>query len=484
MKISDSFCLSSFNKEPSYFDRVISTVDNYFYFGGRQIEIIARNEATRELICLSNPGRSVSTAEKVVKILSYLIFPIVLIALLIRFLLHKVLHKNHKIILIDRQDPCTPCALYLKDAIAMRDTFMKIRFTQPNNDILRTTLNQQGLKIVHFYQDSTSSQLLITMTSTRFPDIAFTFVVPSSSITTSKPEDIQWALMEHLWNCTKAINVAKQQNLNHLIISNPIGMSLQDGVIIHHTRNGLLKDKSLSKKETSSSIKDHNILQKGLNDLTKFTVISGYPGKVFARSQRNFICVNNIKDIYKILIIDPGNTFPVCLDKDSEAENRVSALMPILKNTPPEYLKGMLNQIPNSIKSKIKNIHSLLSKEFLDNTLDLKAPIFMTDSTQSQISNHDKRLLVTNFLRFISQRASVQNDSGRDMVVFYKHGQSYPGGGTGILIDQLNNYGSMFYKPEGIQEKCLGESIMDQLVNVGIFSKYNNTDTMVCAYFD
>ncbi|WP_375797231.1 DUF648 domain-containing protein [Chlamydia crocodili] len=484
MRIPDSFCLSSFNKEPSYFEKVLSKVDNYFYFGGRQIEIVTRNEITQELICLSSPGRHVPLAEKIVKILSYLIFPIVLTALLVRFLLHKVLHKNHRVILIDRQDPCTPCSLYLKDAIAIRDKFMDLRFTQPNNDALRTALRLQGLRVVHFYQDETSNQLLLTMTSRRFPDIAFTFVVPTKSITLPQPEDMQWSIMEHLWNCTKAINVARRQNLDNLMISKPIGISLQDGVLIHHIHNTLLTEKSLDKEDVLTSIEEHNNLQNGLNDLVNFTVLTGYPGKVFAKSQRKFVCVDSAENLHMALVIDPGHTFTTHPDENTKIESRVSALMPILKSVPPEYLKGMLNQIPNPIKSKMQNLNSLLSKEFLNNTLDIQVPLFVSDPTQEQISEEEKKQLVKNFLKFISQRTVGQNDNGRNMVVFYKHGQSYPGGGEGILINQLNNYGSMFFKSDGSQEKCLGESIMDQLVNIGIFSDYENTETMVCAYFD
>ncbi|MEF9497091.1 DUF648 domain-containing protein [Chlamydia sp. 04-14] len=484
MRISESFCLSSFNKQPNYFERVLSKVDSYFYFGGRQIEIVARNEKTQELICLSSPGRPVPLAEKIIKILSYLIFPVVLIALLVRFLLHKVVHRNQSVVLIDRQDPCTPAALYLKDALAIRDKFMDLRFTQPNNDALRAALHLQGLRVVHFYQDETTNQMLLTMTSQRFPDIAFTFVVPTRSITLPPPEEMQWSIMEHLWRCTKAINVAKRQNLDNLMISKPVGISVQDGVLIHYLHNISLTEKSLDKGDVSTSIEEHNNLQNCLNDLVTFTGYTGYPGKVFAKSQRKFVCVDSVENLHMAMVVDPGHTFTTYPDENTEIENRVSALMPIFKSVPPEYLKGMLNQIPHSIKSKMQNLNSLLSKEFLNNTLNIQAPLFASDPTQRQIADQEKKQLVENFLKFISQRVIGPNDNGRNMIVFYKHGQSYRGGGDGILINQLNNYGSMFFKPDDAQGKCLGESIMDQLVDIGIFSDYENTETMVCAYFD
>lgn len=484
MRIHESFCLSSFNKEPSCFDKVLSTVDRYFYFGGKQIEIVARNEKTRELFCLTSPGRNVSIVEKVLKILSYFIFPIVLTALLVRFLLHKILHKNHRVVLINSQEPCTPSGLYLKEAIAIRDKFMDLRGKLRNNNELRRALIGEGLWVEHFYLDETSTQLLLTMTSQRFSDIAFTFVVPATANVMPKPEDLQCSIMEHLWNCTKAINVAQRKKLDNLILSKPVGISVRDGVLIHHIHSIHLHERSLNKKNVSTSVEEHNNLQNCLNDLVNFTVATGYHGKAFAKSHRKFVCMDNAENLYMTLVIDPGHVCQRCPNKNAGIENRASCLMPILKSVPPEYLKGMLGQIPSSIKSKIENLHSLLSKQFLNNTLDIQAPLFSPDALQGQISDEEKKELVKNFLGFISKRAVVQNDQGRPRVLFYKHGQSYPGGGDGVLINQLNNYGSMFFKTTGTQEKCLGESIMDQLVHMGIFSEYENTDTIVCAYFD
>lgn len=71
MRISTNFCLSPFNQEPSYCDKILSKLDNYFYFGGKQVEIVGRNERTQEILCISSSGRHVPIAEKIIKILSY-----------------------------------------------------------------------------------------------------------------------------------------------------------------------------------------------------------------------------------------------------------------------------------------------------------------------------------------------------------------------------------------------------------------------------
>lgn len=63
MRISTNFCLSPFNQEPSYCDKILSKLDNYFYFGGKQVEIVGRNERTQEILCISSSGRHVPIAE-------------------------------------------------------------------------------------------------------------------------------------------------------------------------------------------------------------------------------------------------------------------------------------------------------------------------------------------------------------------------------------------------------------------------------------
>ncbi|SFV97384.1 KDO-transferase family protein [Chlamydia abortus] len=97
----------------------MSKLDNYFYFGGKQIEIVGRNEQTQEIICMSSSGRHVPIAEKIIKILSYVLLPIVCMALLIRFLLHQALHS--KVVLINQQGAHTPCEAYLNQAKAIRN---------------------------------------------------------------------------------------------------------------------------------------------------------------------------------------------------------------------------------------------------------------------------------------------------------------------------------------------------------------------------
>ncbi|AFS27039.1 DUF648 domain-containing protein [Chlamydia psittaci] len=476
MRISTNFCLSPFNQEPSYCDKILSKLDNYFYFGGKQVEIVGRNERTQEILCISSSGRHVPIAEKIIKILSYVLLPIVLVALLIRFLLHKAL--NSKVVLMDRQGLGTPCESYLNQAKAIRNKFILLRYAYRNdNNALKTALNSEGLKVVHFYREETTNQLLLTMTSQNLPNIAFTLAIP---VTTATPEEREQALMKHLWNCIQSINTAKRQNLDHLMISNPIGIHLKYGMIIHCIRDIHLTEHTLNKHDASTSVEEHNHLQNAFNDLVNFTVLTGYPGKVFAKSDRKFVRLDSATNSRALLIIDPGHV-TTYTDKNKEREQRVTALIPILQHVPPEYLQGMLNQIPRSIKSKIKNLHFLLSQEFLDKTLDIQAPLFTSDHVQTPLSNQEKRQLVQDFLNFIARRAVVQNTAGRKMIVFY---QGNPGEGEATLMNQYNNCGSMFYKPEGTQEKCLGESLMDQLIAIGIFSSYESTENMICAYFD
>lgn len=479
MRIAPHFCLSSFNKEPTYCDKIVSKLDNYFYFGGKQIEIVGRNEQTQKIICMSSSGRHVPIAEKIIKILSYVLLPIVCMALLIRFLLHKALHS--KVVLINQQGAHTPCEAYLNQAKAIRNKFIELRLAYPHdNNALKDALYREGLQVIHFYREETTNQLLLTMTSKHVPNIAFTLAIP---ITTATPEEREQALVKHLWNCLKSINIAKRKHLDNLMISNPIGMNLKDGVIIHHIRDTHLTEHTLNKQDASTSVEEHNHLQNAFNDLTNFTVLTGYPGKVFAKSERKFVCLDSTTNTRALLIIDPGHV-TTSTDTNKEREQRATALIPILKHVPPEYLKGMINQIPASIKATINNLHSLISQEFLDKTLNIEAPLFTPNHLHAPLSHQEKKQLVKNFLNSISRKVVVQNDAGRKMIVFDKHDQSHLGGGEGALMNQYTNYEFMFYKPEETQEKCLGESLMDQLIAIGIFSSYENTETSVCAYFD
>ncbi|ANH78971.1 DUF648 domain-containing protein [Candidatus Chlamydia sanziniae] len=70
----------------SYAARAVALLDNYFYFGGEQTQVIAAGGSY--VFCRKVAGRPVSLAEKVLKILSFLLFPLVLIALAFRALLH------------------------------------------------------------------------------------------------------------------------------------------------------------------------------------------------------------------------------------------------------------------------------------------------------------------------------------------------------------------------------------------------------------
>ncbi|AGW38046.1 hypothetical protein CPE1_0559 [Chlamydia pecorum PV3056/3] len=62
-------------------------LDRYFYFGGEQTQIIT-TDGKSYVICRRIHGSHVSLLEKVLKIISYLFLPILILALLLRAILH------------------------------------------------------------------------------------------------------------------------------------------------------------------------------------------------------------------------------------------------------------------------------------------------------------------------------------------------------------------------------------------------------------
>lgn len=97
---------------------------------------------------------------------------------------------------MDQQGLGTPCESYLNQAKAIRNKFIPLRYAYRNdNNALKTALNREGLKVVHFYREETTNQLLLTMTSQNLPNIAFTLAIP---VTTATPEEREQALMKHL----------------------------------------------------------------------------------------------------------------------------------------------------------------------------------------------------------------------------------------------------------------------------------------------
>ncbi|BAA99184.1 hypothetical protein [Chlamydia pneumoniae J138] len=70
----------------SFQHRVMAALDNWFFLGGRRLKVVSLDSCNSGQAC--EEYVPISTTEKVLKILSYLLIPIVIIALLIRYLLH------------------------------------------------------------------------------------------------------------------------------------------------------------------------------------------------------------------------------------------------------------------------------------------------------------------------------------------------------------------------------------------------------------
>ncbi|QEM73903.1 DUF648 domain-containing protein [Chlamydia abortus] len=99
---------SNYSK-PSFLEKTVSFLDACFYLGGEQSYIVARDSENRAW-SITLPGRAsatyaLGTCEKILKIIGVLLFPITLIALAIRFLLHSYLSYKRRIVSLDSLVP-------------------------------------------------------------------------------------------------------------------------------------------------------------------------------------------------------------------------------------------------------------------------------------------------------------------------------------------------------------------------------------------
>ncbi|SGA01411.1 Family of uncharacterised function (DUF648) [Chlamydia abortus] len=88
---------SNYSK-PSFLEKTVSFLDACFYLGGEQSYIVARDSENRAW-SLTLPGRASPTY------IGVLLFPITLIALAIRFLLHSYLSYKRRIVSLDSLVP-------------------------------------------------------------------------------------------------------------------------------------------------------------------------------------------------------------------------------------------------------------------------------------------------------------------------------------------------------------------------------------------
>ncbi|WP_201456965.1 DUF648 domain-containing protein [Chlamydia sp. 17-3921] len=83
---------------PTCLEKLLNIIDNYLNLGGKRTVVVA--SSWRYDIALTEQSH-ISTCEKILKILSFIFFPIVLIALALHYFLHTYYEKTHKIFYLD-----------------------------------------------------------------------------------------------------------------------------------------------------------------------------------------------------------------------------------------------------------------------------------------------------------------------------------------------------------------------------------------------
>lgn len=154
---------------PNRTEKVSAFLDSYFYLGGKRTKVIDKSTELGLRFAIQDQGREVSTAEKVLKILSWIFIPIVIVAWLLRQALHLYLHLTYPCVYLD-----APLSEALqKDIIT---TCQKIAYATKFRTILTTEeeacqeLIAEGITLIkpeeefanvlpeRFYLDSRTSQ--------------------------------------------------------------------------------------------------------------------------------------------------------------------------------------------------------------------------------------------------------------------------------------------------------------------------------------
>ncbi|BAE81220.1 hypothetical protein [Chlamydia felis Fe/C-56] len=86
--------------KPSFLEKTVSFLDSCFYLEGKQTYVVARDPQDR-FLSVTVPGKTLSTCEKVLKIISWVLIPLTIIALALRNLLHAYLSYKGRIVCLD-----------------------------------------------------------------------------------------------------------------------------------------------------------------------------------------------------------------------------------------------------------------------------------------------------------------------------------------------------------------------------------------------
>ncbi|SYX09038.1 Family of unknown function (DUF648) [Chlamydia poikilotherma] len=86
---------------PNRAEKFSALLDSYFYLGGKQTKVIDKSTELGLRFAVQHEGRAISTVQKILKILSWIFVPIVILAWLLRQALHLYLHIAYPCVYLD-----------------------------------------------------------------------------------------------------------------------------------------------------------------------------------------------------------------------------------------------------------------------------------------------------------------------------------------------------------------------------------------------
>ncbi|WP_239923114.1 DUF648 domain-containing protein [Candidatus Chlamydia corallus] len=477
-----SYSLNSHYEKPSCLEKAVETLDSYFYWGEDTTDVLARDDISGELYCVRRPGRELSTAEKITKILSCILFPVVLIALVLRFILHKILDYKYKTVFIEQTvaNETYPAAI-LKFQRKVRETYFHEAGCDPAK--ANQILNAQGICLLDIYHKDRHS--VFTFSVTNYPTLRFTFVSSKHNEINGLSKTLDNILVEAMVRRTNARNLLTACKIQKFQVPKVVGLSLKSGLLISKLDFKKANFQELTedflnnpenKEGPCTDPKHIKSIKTCVHSFFNFAFQAGRSGIIPGKKTLT-LNVNDAKTSDYSCVFESIGFF----NEQSLAEKhkqQTVLIRKILKTVPPSFLKGLIMKLPKSLKCD-RGFMSSLIFDRLSYALDLSAPIH-TQGKQNFLYE-EKLDLIKEYLSFLAKRYIERDPKTRR---YCKVSQKF-GGET---IDAETITGELFHKPDksepGDGKLCLGESILKQLVALGIITGYENKKREVWIYLD
>ncbi|SPN73337.1 Family of unknown function (DUF648) [Chlamydia serpentis] len=482
------YSLNSHHEKPTCLEKAVVRLDSYFYWGEITTDVLARDDLSKELYCVRRPGRALSTKEKILKIISWIFFPVVLIVLALRYILHKILNLNYKTIFIQNT---IASESYPPNVIKSQKIVREIYFDQAKENATEANriLKDKGIRILDIYPEN--NHIVFTFSIENYPTVSFTFVASKFNEVNGTSKVLDNILVEAMVRRTHARNLLAAHKIQKFEVPKVIGLNLKSGLLVSKLdlertnlqpltedflRNPTRLENSEDPFTNINSKRRLAIINDCIDKYLYFAIKSGRSGIVPGQKKMVLNVNSETTSNYSCVVQSIG--FFHNQSFDEKQKQQAASIRKILKAVPPSFLKGLIMKLPRSLRKDWKFMWSLISPQ-LSHTLNLSASIHIKG--KHHLLYEQKLELVQEYLAFLAKRKITQDPkTGRHCTVVQKFG--------GITIDAKTIAGELFHNADTSEPEynkpCLGESILNQLITFGIIRGYENQKREVWIYLD